>query len=76
MKAARKEFCGPKKAIPKEVMAQLDKDIKDAKAREKNTKDAEARGNRTLKKQLKQRLERLGMAKTKLLTSYIGNNCF
>lgn len=47
MKAARKEFCGPEKAIPKEVMAQLDKDIKDAKARE----------NRTLKKQLKQRLE-------------------
>jgi hypothetical protein len=58
VKTARREFCGPNKRIPQEVMTKLDKDIEEAKAR----------GNRSLKKQLRRKYERLGMLETKLLT--------
>ncbi|KFY44636.1 hypothetical protein V495_03340 [Pseudogymnoascus sp. VKM F-4514 (FW-929)] len=44
-KAARREFCGPKKRIPEEVMAKLDRDIEQAKAQ----------GNRSRMKKLKLR---------------------
>lgn len=44
-KALRREFCGPNKRIPQELMAKLDRDIENAKRL----------GNRALKKQLKRR---------------------
>lgn len=42
-KTARREFCGPNKAIPCQVMEQLDKSIEEAKTN----------NNKALKKQLK-----------------------
>lgn len=45
MKAAQREFCGPNKRIPQGLMTKLDEDIKEAKAR----------NNRSLKKQLRRK---------------------
>lgn len=61
MKAARQEFCGPNKRIPHGIMTNLDKDIKEAKAR----------GNRHLKKQLRREYDRLYMLKIDQTTNLI-----